>query len=72
MDQKTSRGVNRTMGSWAVDRTVALGRAYLRLDCAHDRIRLREVYERFGFAWHSDRQVGPFHVARYEYPVLRR
>jgi hypothetical protein len=27
------------------------------------------VYERFGFRWHSDHQVGPFHVARYVYDV---
>jgi GNAT superfamily N-acetyltransferase len=55
--------------SWAVARTRELGRRYLRLDCDHARPRLRAVYERFGFRWHSDCCVGPFHVARYEYLV---
>lgn len=54
---------------WAVDRTRALGRRCLRLDCEASRPRLRSVYERFGFQHHSDRQVGPYFVARYEYPV---
>lgn len=46
----------------AVDR----GRAFLRLDCEASRPRLRNVYERFGFRHHSDRQVGPYFVSRYE------
>ena len=54
---------------WAVARTAALGRQYLRLDCEAARPKLREVYERFGFRYHSDRQVGPLLVARYEYPI---
>lgn len=54
---------------WAVDRTAGLGRRVLRLDCEHSRASLRAIYERFGFSWHSDRRVGPFHVARYEYEV---
>jgi GNAT superfamily N-acetyltransferase len=54
---------------WAVARTSALGRHYLRLDCKASRPRLRAVYERFGFRFHSDRQVGPYHVSRYEYDV---
>lgn len=54
---------------WAVARTAALGRLYLRLDCEAARPKLREVYERFGFRYHSDRQVGPHYVARYEYPI---
>jgi hypothetical protein len=31
--------------------------------------KLRAVYERFGFVHHSDRQVGPYFVSRYEYRV---
>jgi GNAT superfamily N-acetyltransferase len=57
------------MMEWAVSRTVSLGRRSVRLDCDHSRVKLRAVYERFGFSLHSDRQVGPFHVARYEYHV---
>jgi hypothetical protein len=54
---------------WAVERTASLGRRYLRLDCEVERARLRQLYERFGFKYHSDRQVGAYHVARYEYAV---
>jgi len=51
---------------WSVDRATVLGRRYLRLDCEASRPRLRAVYERFGFRHHSDRQVGRYHVSRYE------
>lgn len=61
--------VSSALVDWAIDRTRELGRRYLRLDCESDRPRLREVYEDLGFTHHSDRQVGPFHVARYEYQV---
>jgi hypothetical protein len=54
---------------WAAQRTHALGRSFLRLDCDASRPRLRAVYERFGFVHHSDRQVGPYFVARYELNV---
>lgn len=54
---------------WAIARTHALGRRYLRLDCEASRIRLRAVYERIGFRFHSNRQVGPYFVGRYEYHV---
>jgi GNAT superfamily N-acetyltransferase len=58
--------VSAALLSWAVERTASLGRSYLRLDCEASRKRLRAVYERFGFQHHSDRQVGPYFVARYE------
>ena len=32
---------------------------------------LRAVYEHFGFKHHSDRQVGPYFVSRYEYDVTK-
>ncbi|HEY7319136.1 MAG TPA: GNAT family N-acetyltransferase [Candidatus Binatia bacterium] len=54
---------------WAIARTHAVGRRYLRLDCEASRVRLRAVYERLGFRFHSDRQVGPYFVARYDYDV---
>jgi GNAT superfamily N-acetyltransferase len=56
---------------WAVNRTRSLGRRYLRLDCEASRPRLRAVYERFGFRHHSDKQVGPYFVSRYEYEVTK-
>ncbi len=49
---------------WAVDRTRAMGLPYLRLDCDASRSKLRSVYERFGFRYHSDNRVGPYHVSR--------
>ncbi len=54
---------------WAIARTYTLGRRYLRLDCESSRTRLRAVYERIGFRFHSSKQVGPYFVARYEYDV---
>lgn len=59
--------VSTALLNWAVSHARRLGKHYLRLDCAADRPRLRSVYEKFGFVHHSDRQIGPFFVARYEY-----
>ena len=44
----------------------ALGKRFLRLDCA-DRPKLRRVYEFEGFEFHSIRQREPFPVARYQF-----
>ncbi|GMW02060.1 MAG: hypothetical protein AMXMBFR84_31960 [Candidatus Hydrogenedentota bacterium] len=68
--QYAGKGVSAEMLQWVVDRTRELGRHYVRLDCQANRPKLRAVYERFGFRHHSDRQVGPHFVARYEYDVL--
>ncbi len=57
---------------WAIDRARQLGKQFLRLDCEAARTRLRTIYERAGFRHHSDRQVGPYFVARYEYDLLNR
>lgn len=54
---------------WAISRTHALGRRYLRLDCEASRPRLQAIYDRMGFRFHSNRQVGSYYVARYEYDV---
>jgi GNAT superfamily N-acetyltransferase len=59
--------VSTALMTWAVDRARELGKDVLRLDCDADRTSLRAVYERFGFRYHSDRQVGPYFVARYEF-----
>jgi len=63
-------GISSALLSWAVERARSFGRDYLRLDCEASRPKLRAVYERFGFVHHSDRQVGPYFVSRYEYRVL--
>jgi GNAT superfamily N-acetyltransferase len=54
---------------WAAERAVSAGKRFLRLDCEAARPRLRAVYERRGFQHHSDRQVGPFFVSRYQLPL---
>ena len=64
------RGVSTALLRWASERAQALGRRFLRLDCEASRPRLRAVYEGFGFRHHSDRQVGPYFVSRYELPLL--
>ena len=59
--------VSAAMMAWAVAQVRRAGRCVLRLDCDAERTSLRQVYERFGFRYYSDRQVGPYLVARYEY-----
>jgi GNAT superfamily N-acetyltransferase len=63
------KGISTALLTWAAENARALGRRYLRLDCEASRQKLRAVYERFGFRHHSDRQVGPYFVSRYEYEV---
>lgn len=62
-------GISSALLGWAVDRARSLGKMYLRLDCEASRPKLRQVYERFGFRHHSDRQVGPYFVSRYQYEM---
>ena len=63
--------ISSAMLRWAVLRTRSLGRRFLRLDCEASRTRLRAVYGRFRFRHHSDRQVGPYFVSRYEFDVTK-
>lgn len=62
-------GVSTALLTWAAESARALNKRYLRLDCEATRPKLRAVYERFGFRHHSDRQVGPYFVSRYEYDL---
>ena len=52
----------------AKDEARALGKRFLRLDCA-DRPKLRAVYERQGFRFHSMKSRDPYTVARYEFEL---
>jgi Acetyltransferase (GNAT) domain len=61
--------VSKMILEWTVDRSRELDKHFLRLDCVADRPRLRSIYENFGFQHHSDRQVGDYFVARYEYAI---
>lgn len=63
------KGVSAALLRWAAERTRRQDRRFLRLDCDANRPRLRAVYENFGFRHHSDRHVGRYFVARYEYDV---
>ena len=67
--QFSGKGVSTGMLGWAVSHAANLGRSYLRLDCEADRHELRAIYERFGFRLHSYRDVGPYHLSRYEYAI---
>lgn len=62
-------GVSTALIEWAVAHASALGKRYLRLDCDDERVRLKALYERFGFRLHSHRQVGSYYVARYEFEL---
>ena len=64
--------VSAALLKWALIARERSAEAYLRLDCDAARSKLRLVYERFGFRYHSDRRVGPYHVARYEYAIPER
>lgn len=59
------KGVSNAMVAWARATAAQKGKKYLRLDCA-DRRKLREFYESVGFEFHSKRDMGSFHVARYQ------
>ncbi len=61
-------GVSAEMINWAKRKTKELGRTYLRLDSV-PRPKLCSFYERNGFTKHSERQVGPYYVFRYELKV---
>lgn len=63
------RGVSKELLDFVVRRAGLLGKQFVRLDCAVDRPKLRAVYENYGFRHHSNRVVGPFHVARYQYEL---
>jgi GNAT superfamily N-acetyltransferase len=63
------QGISTTLLQWAVDHARALGRSDLRLDCDQSRPKLMALYEGFGFQFDSFRQVGPYYVTRYVYPL---
>ena len=64
------QGISTALLQWAADHARELGRTHLRLDCDKSRPKLMALYKRFGFQFHSFRQVGPYYVARYQYPLV--
>jgi len=63
------QGISRALLAASADRARRIGKRVLRLDCDADRTKLRALYESCGFRLHSYRQVGPYYVGRYEYPL---
>lgn len=61
--------VSSALIQWAKARAEGLGKRYLRLDCEAKTRSLCAVYARAGFRKHSERQVGPYWVARYEHEL---
>ncbi len=61
-------GISSAMMANAKNEAREIGRKYLRLDCA-DRPKLRSVYERQGFVFHSFKEREPYRVARYEFKL---
>jgi hypothetical protein len=57
------------MLKWATNRAQSNGYHYLRLDCVIDRLKLRTIYENFGFTYHSDHDLGAYQVTRYQYNI---
>ncbi|MDH3494897.1 MAG: GNAT family N-acetyltransferase, partial [Acidobacteriota bacterium] len=62
------KGLARKMIEWAKNRARDEGKRFLRLDCA-DRPKLREVYEKMGFIFHSVKRRSPYNVIRYEFDL---
>lgn len=60
------QGVSTALLRFARERTQALQRPWLRLDCVADRQGLRSLYEGFGFVLHSEVHKGSWALARYE------
>jgi GNAT superfamily N-acetyltransferase len=65
------RGISRAMVEYAMAETRAVGRSFLRLDCAM-RPKLWAFYEGLVFRHHSDRDMGSYVIRRYERDVEAR
>ena len=61
-------GVSAAIINWAKTHTKDIGRKFLRIDCEL-RPKLCRIYENQGFVKHSEKDVGPWHVVRYEYDL---
>lgn len=67
--REAGKGLAQALIAWAIREAKTRGKRYLRLDFLADRPKLRSVYEQCGFRHHSDRQVGAFQIARYEFEL---
>jgi GNAT superfamily N-acetyltransferase len=62
------KGVSAAIINWAKTHAKDIGKKFLRIDCEL-RPKLCRIYEKQGFVKHSEKTVGPWHVARYEYDL---
>ena len=70
MKRKFSGGsFSSEMMDYAKKKTSALGRRLLRLDCEASRPKLCNLYKSLGFSKHSNQQVGPYYISRYQFAV---
>ena len=60
--------VTMAMVDYAKQTAAVKGKRFLRLDCA-SRPKLCRIYERQGFLKHSEKQVGPYLVTRYQFEI---
>ncbi len=58
--------VSKAIIDWAKEKAEREGKTFLRLDCAK-REKLCRLYENYGFEFHSEKEVKPYLVIRYEY-----
>lgn len=63
------QGVSQALLAWAAAHARSLGKRWLRLDCDAHRVKLRTLYEDFGFRFHSYQQVTSYYVSRYALDV---
>ncbi|HUF04508.1 MAG TPA: GNAT family N-acetyltransferase [Aridibacter sp.] len=63
------RGISTAMIEAAKDEARSIGKRLLRLDCRAESERLRAVYERQGFKFHSLKKREPYTVARYDFEL---
>ncbi len=61
--------ISSAMINYAKMKTKTMGRQILRLDCDVSRPKLHTLYKKHGFTEHSNRQVGPYYVTRYQYKI---
>lgn len=60
------QGISTAMIDAAKAEARAIGKRLLRLDCRAESAKLRAVYERHGFVFHSFKKRDPYVVARYD------
>jgi 2-phosphosulfolactate phosphatase len=62
-------GLSSAMIAFAVAECRRRNKIWLRLDCDATRPKLRAIYESAGFKFHSERRIGSYVAARYEFRI---